>query len=115
MKEKQLILVGGGGHCKAVIDVAMAAGRPIMGIIDESLAIGDSVAGPQEGCLSPCLEPENDCRPAGHSTGKKFRGVQGQALRTTFPPYIIPADPRQKEQNEDIPLSFLHDANYLLS
>lgn len=45
MKEKQLILVGGGGHCKAVIDVAMAAGRPIMGIIDESLAIGDSVAG----------------------------------------------------------------------
>ena len=45
MKEKRLILVGGGGHCKAVIDVAMAAERPIMGIIDESLAIGDSVAG----------------------------------------------------------------------
>lgn len=45
MKEKQLILVGGGGHCKAVIDVAMAAGRPIMGIIDESLAIDDSVVG----------------------------------------------------------------------
>lgn len=45
MKEKRLILVGGGGHCKAVIDVAMAAERPIMGIIDESLAIDDSVAG----------------------------------------------------------------------
>lgn len=45
MKEKQLILVGGGGHCKAVIDVAMAAERPIMGIIDESLAIDDSVVG----------------------------------------------------------------------
>ena len=45
MKEKRLILVGGGGHCKAVIDVAMAAERPIMGIIDESLAIDDSVVG----------------------------------------------------------------------
>lgn len=32
--EKPLILVGGGGHCKSVIDVAETAGRPIKGILD---------------------------------------------------------------------------------
>lgn len=31
---KKLILVGGGGHCKSVIDVAESAGYVIMGILD---------------------------------------------------------------------------------
>ena len=45
MNEKQLILVGGGGHCKSVIDVATSIGRPIMGILDNALNINDIVAG----------------------------------------------------------------------
>ena len=40
MSEKKLILVGGGGHCKAVIDVAISAGREIRGIIDNAIPVG---------------------------------------------------------------------------
>lgn len=43
MGEKKLILVGGGGHCKAIIDVAISAGRSILGIIDNALPTGSSV------------------------------------------------------------------------
>ena len=31
---KPLILVGGGGHCKSVIDVAESMGHSILGILD---------------------------------------------------------------------------------
>ena len=34
MDSKNLILVGGGGHCKSVIDVAESAGYNIKGILD---------------------------------------------------------------------------------
>ena len=34
MEQKNLILVGGGGHCKSVIDVAESAGYNILGILD---------------------------------------------------------------------------------
>ncbi|MDE5886547.1 MAG: acetyltransferase [Muribaculaceae bacterium] len=34
MKEKPLILVGGGGHCKSVIEAAESVGREIKGILD---------------------------------------------------------------------------------
>lgn len=34
MNTKNLILVGGGGHCKSVIDVAESAGYNILGILD---------------------------------------------------------------------------------
>lgn len=37
---KPLILVGGGGHCKSVIDVAESAGREIKGILDLPEAVG---------------------------------------------------------------------------
>lgn len=48
---KKLILVGGGGHCKAVIDVAMSSNRPIFGILDNAISCGDNVAGvPVIGC-----------------------------------------------------------------
>ena len=43
MSEKKLILVGGGGHCKAVIDVAISAGREIRGIIDNAIPVGSTV------------------------------------------------------------------------
>ena len=40
---KNLILVGGGGHCKSVIDVAESAGYAIMGVLDKPEELGKSV------------------------------------------------------------------------
>ncbi|WP_455592374.1 acetyltransferase [Bacteroides sp.] len=40
-----LILVGGGGHCKSVIDVAESAGYTIMGILDLPENVGKSILG----------------------------------------------------------------------
>lgn len=45
MGEKRLILVGGGGHCKAVIDVILSTGRSICGILDNNITIGNTVLG----------------------------------------------------------------------
>jgi len=42
---KNLILIGGGGHCKAVIDVAEGAGYLILGILDIAENIGKKVLG----------------------------------------------------------------------
>lgn len=42
---RPLILVGGGGHCKSVIDVAESAGRSILGILDLPENVGHSVLG----------------------------------------------------------------------
>ncbi len=42
---KPLILVGGGGHCKSVIDVAESAGFTILGILDRALPKGSKVLG----------------------------------------------------------------------
>lgn len=43
MKQKNLILVGGGGHCKSVIEVAESAGYTILGILDRKEEIGKMV------------------------------------------------------------------------
>ena len=43
MKQKNLILIGGGGHCKSVIDVAESAGYNILGILDMPEEVGKSV------------------------------------------------------------------------
>ena len=43
MKQKNLILIGGGGHCKSVIDVAESAGYNILGILDIPEEVGKSV------------------------------------------------------------------------
>lgn len=40
---KNIILVGGGGHCKSVIDVAESAGYTILGILDKPELVGTSV------------------------------------------------------------------------
>lgn len=40
---RPLILVGGGGHCKSVIEVAESAGYEIRGILDMSEAVGKEV------------------------------------------------------------------------
>lgn len=42
---KSLVLVGGGGHCKSVIDVAESAGYTILGILDKPELVGTSVLG----------------------------------------------------------------------
>lgn len=42
---KPLILVGGGGHCKSVIDVAESVGCPILGILDLPENVGRSILG----------------------------------------------------------------------
>ena len=44
---KPLILVGGGGHCKSVIDVAESAGYTILGILDRPEEVGKTVLGYQ--------------------------------------------------------------------
>lgn len=43
MNQKQLILLGGGGHCKSVIDVAESAGYTILGILDKPELVGTKV------------------------------------------------------------------------
>lgn len=43
MNQRNLILIGGGGHCKSVIDVAESAGYNILGILDMPEDIGKSV------------------------------------------------------------------------
>lgn len=43
MKNKNLILVGGGGHCKSVIEVAESAGYTIVGILDKKEEVGKKV------------------------------------------------------------------------
>lgn len=40
---RNLILVGGGGHCKSVIDVAESAGYTILGILDKPEEVGKQV------------------------------------------------------------------------
>lgn len=43
MEQKNLILVGGGGHCKSVIEVAESAGYTILGIVDHPEELGKLV------------------------------------------------------------------------
>ena len=43
MEQKNLILVGGGGHCKSVIEVAESAGYTILGIVDRHEELGKLV------------------------------------------------------------------------
>lgn len=45
MMERRLILVGGGGHCKSVIDVAESAGYTILGILGKPEEVGKQVLG----------------------------------------------------------------------
>lgn len=45
-KKKKIILVGGGGHCKVVIDAINKSGKfSIEGIIDNKLKVGEKVIG----------------------------------------------------------------------
>lgn len=43
MPTKPLILLGGGGHCKSVIDIAESAGYTILGILDKPELVGTMV------------------------------------------------------------------------
>lgn len=52
--KKKIILVGGGGHCKSVIDVAESTGYSIMGILDMPEFVGTTVLG------YPVIGTDND-------------------------------------------------------
>ncbi len=43
--DKNLILVGGGGHCKSVIEVAESCGYNILGILDHPSELGKEILG----------------------------------------------------------------------
>ena len=43
MIQNKLILLGGGGHCKSVIEVAESAGYNILGVLDQPEAVGKQV------------------------------------------------------------------------
>lgn len=43
--DKKLVLIGGGGHCKSVIEVAESAGYSILGILDRPEEVGKNVLG----------------------------------------------------------------------
>lgn len=43
MGQKNLILIGGGGHCKSVIEVAESSGYSIVGILDRPDEVGKQV------------------------------------------------------------------------
>ena len=43
--KRNLVLVGGGGHCKSVIEVAESAGYTILGILDCPEKVGEKVLG----------------------------------------------------------------------
>jgi len=45
MDQENLILIGGGGHCKSVIDVAENSGWTILGILDIAENVGKKVLG----------------------------------------------------------------------
>lgn len=45
MLNKELILIGGGGHCKSVIEAAESAGYEIIGILDKPENVGQKVLG----------------------------------------------------------------------
>ena len=45
MDKKNLVLIGGGGHCKSVINVAESAGWKILGIMDIAENVGKTVLG----------------------------------------------------------------------
>ncbi len=42
---KPLVLIGGGGHCKSVIDVAESAGYTILGVLDQPERVGQEILG----------------------------------------------------------------------
>lgn len=43
LNNKSLVLIGGGGHCKSVIEVAESAGYTILGILDRPEEVGKKV------------------------------------------------------------------------
>ena len=45
MNNKNLILVGGGGHCKSVIEAAESSGIGILGVLDLPETVGENVLG----------------------------------------------------------------------
>lgn len=60
--DKELILIGGGGHCRSVIDAAVSAGMKIRGVLDMPERIGTLVSGyPVIGTDEDIPSFVNDC------------------------------------------------------
>jgi len=55
-REASIVVVGGGGHAKVVIEILLAAGKPVAGFTDPSLPAGSRFAG------IPCLGPDGALR-----------------------------------------------------
>jgi sugar O-acyltransferase (sialic acid O-acetyltransferase NeuD family) len=45
MKQREIVLIGGGGHCKSIIDAIATSGYNILGILDISENVGKSICG----------------------------------------------------------------------
>lgn len=45
MDSRDIILIGGGGHCQSVIDVAENSGYRILGILDQPGKVGETILG----------------------------------------------------------------------
>ena len=43
--DKNVMLIGGGGHAKVVMDIVEACGDRVVGILDDGLAVGMQVQG----------------------------------------------------------------------
>lgn len=62
MDIRDLILVGGGGHCKSVIDAALSAGLRVRGILDQPDEVGGEVLGvPVVGCDDDAARYVDEC------------------------------------------------------
>lgn len=58
---KPIILIGGGGHCKSVIEAAESSGRAIAGILDMAENVGHEILGCKISVLmqiSPNIPPK---------------------------------------------------------
>lgn len=61
--DKNLILVGGGGHCKSVIEVAESCGYNILGILDHPSMLGNEISGYKViGCDDDLAKYVNDAQ-----------------------------------------------------
>ena len=77
MNEKDIILIGGGGHCKSVIDVAEDAGYNIIGILDVKENIGKDVLGypiiGTDDCIADCVNNAYFVITVGHIKNNNLR------------------------------------------
>ena len=75
--EKNLILIGGGGHCKSVIDVAESAGYTILGILDRPEEVGKKVLAYE---VTKLVHGEEAAKSAEKSASEIFTGQSSENI-----------------------------------